>query len=144
MGHVIRTWSAVCSEALHSQFGKKARPHLCMSKWNSPTSICKWNSPIELNPSYSGQAYCNRPCTGYEYKNTGRILTQLCVPSIIFHLEARMTSLAKSLGECQILLILSFGRLYFHLSALEAVYIKSCKPNLSRQKEFVYNLKFLR
>ena len=40
--------------------------------------------------------------------------------------------------------ILSFGRLSFHLSALEAVYIKSCKPNLCRQKEFVYNLKILR
>ena len=33
--------------------------------------------------------------------------------------------------------ILSFGRLLFYLSVLEAVYIKSCKPNLCRQKEFV-------
>ena len=40
--------------------------------------------------------------------------------------------------------IFSFGRLPFHLSALEAVYIKSCKQNLCRQKEFVYNLKLLR
>ena len=40
--------------------------------------------------------------------------------------------------------ILSFGRSSFHLSVLEAVYIKSCKPNLCRQKEFVYNLKLLR
>ena len=39
--------------------------------------------------------------------------------------------------------ILSFGRSSFHLSALEAVYIKSCKPNLCRQKQFVYNLKLL-
>ena len=39
--------------------------------------------------------------------------------------------------------IFSFGRSSFHLSALEAVYIKSCKPNLWRQKEFVYNLKIL-
>ena len=38
----------------------------------------------------------------------------------------------------------SFGRSSFHLSALEAVYIKSCKPNLCLQKEFVYNLKLLR
>ena len=37
--------------------------------------------------------------------------------------------------------ILSFGRSSFHLSALEAVYIKSCKPNLCRQNKFVYNLK---
>ena len=39
--------------------------------------------------------------------------------------------------------ILSFGYLSFHLSALEAIYIKSCKPNLCCQKEFVYNLKLL-
>ena len=37
--------------------------------------------------------------------------------------------------------ILSFGRSPFHLSTLETVYIKSCKPNLFFQKEFVYNLK---
>ena len=35
--------------------------------------------------------------------------------------------------------ILSFGRSFFYLFALEAVYI-----NLCRQKEFVYNLKLLR
>ena len=28
MGHAIRTWSADCSAAPHSQFGKKARLHL--------------------------------------------------------------------------------------------------------------------
>ena len=31
----------------------------------------------------------------------------------------------------------------FYSSALEGVYIKSCKPNLCRQKEFVYNLRLL-
>ena len=40
--------------------------------------------------------------------------------------------------------ILSFGRLFFHLSALEAVHIKLWKPNLCRQKDFVYKLKLLR
>ena len=40
--------------------------------------------------------------------------------------------------------VLLFGRLSFHLSALEAVYIKSYKPNLCCQKEFVYNLTILR
>ena len=39
--------------------------------------------------------------------------------------------------------ILLFGRLSFRLSALEAVNIKSCKPNLCHQKEFVYKLKLL-
>ena len=39
--------------------------------------------------------------------------------------------------------ILSFGHLSFYLSTLEAVHIKSCKPILCCQKEFVYNLKLL-
>ena len=40
--------------------------------------------------------------------------------------------------------ILLFGRSSFHLSVLEAVYIKSCKLNLCSQKKFVYNVKLLR
>ena len=32
MGHIVSTWSAVCSEAPHSQFGVGARPHLCMDE----------------------------------------------------------------------------------------------------------------
>ena len=35
----VRTWSAVCSDAPHSQFGEETRPHLCMHKWNRPTPI---------------------------------------------------------------------------------------------------------
>ena len=41
MGHATRTWSAVCSAALHLQFGERARPHLCMDKWNRPTPVLK-------------------------------------------------------------------------------------------------------
>ena len=37
--------------------------------------------------------------------------------------------------------ILSRGRTSFHLSTLEATYIKTSKPNLCKQKEFVYGLK---
>ena len=39
IGHVVSTWSAICSEAPHSQFGEGARPHLCMDKWNRPTPV---------------------------------------------------------------------------------------------------------
>ena len=39
IGHAVRTWSAVCSEASHSQFGEGARPHLCMHEWNRPTPV---------------------------------------------------------------------------------------------------------
>ena len=37
--HAVRTWSAVCSEAPHSQFGEEARAHQCMDEWNRPTSV---------------------------------------------------------------------------------------------------------
>lgn len=37
--------------------------------------------------------------------------------------------------------ILALGRTAFHLSALEATFIKTSKPNLCKQKEFVYGLK---
>ena len=39
MGHIVSTWSAVCSETPHSQFGEGARPHLCMDEWNRPTPV---------------------------------------------------------------------------------------------------------
>ena len=39
IGHAVSTWSAVCSEALYSQFGEGARPHLCMDKWNRQTPV---------------------------------------------------------------------------------------------------------
>ena len=32
MGHAVSTWSTVCSEAPHSQFGEEARPHLCIDE----------------------------------------------------------------------------------------------------------------
>ena len=37
--------------------------------------------------------------------------------------------------------ILAHGHTSFHLSTLEATYIKTSKPNLCKQKEFVYGLK---
>ena len=39
IGHAVSTWSAVCSEAPHSQFGKGARPHLCMDEWSHSTPV---------------------------------------------------------------------------------------------------------
>ena len=41
IGHAVITWSAVCSEAPHSQFSEEARPHLCMDEWNRPTPVCR-------------------------------------------------------------------------------------------------------
>ena len=41
IGHPVSTWSAVCSEGPHFQFGEGARPHLCMDEWNRPTLVCR-------------------------------------------------------------------------------------------------------
>ena len=41
MEQVIRTWSAVCLMAPHSQFGEGARPYWCMNEWNGPTLVCR-------------------------------------------------------------------------------------------------------
>ena len=37
--HAVRSWSAVCLEASHSQFGEGARPHLFMDELNCPTPV---------------------------------------------------------------------------------------------------------
>ena len=39
IGRAVSTWSAVCSEAPHSQLSEGARPHLCMDEWNRPTLV---------------------------------------------------------------------------------------------------------
>ena len=39
IGHAVRAWSAVCSEAPHLKFGEVARLHLCMDEWNWPTPV---------------------------------------------------------------------------------------------------------
>ena len=44
IGHAVSAWSAVCSEAPHSQFGEGARPHLCRDEWNRPTPVHRWLS----------------------------------------------------------------------------------------------------
>ena len=42
IGHAVSTWSAVCSEAPHSQFGEGARP------------ICAWTNGIAQHQSAGG------------------------------------------------------------------------------------------
>ena len=41
IGHAVSTWSAVCSEAPHSQFGEEARSYLCMDELNRPTPVIR-------------------------------------------------------------------------------------------------------
>ena len=48
----VSTWSVVCSEAPHSQFGEGARPHLCMDEWNRPTPVRR---RLSLNQATRGK-----------------------------------------------------------------------------------------
>ena len=82
MGHVIKKLCTFCSEALHSPFGKRARPHLCMDEWNCAKTIYK---QLILTQAVRVQIYSNRPGTNHGYKNmeTGCILIVLRVPSIV-------------------------------------------------------------
>ena len=77
MGHAVSTWSAVCSEAPHSQFGE-ARPHLCMDEWNRPT-------PVRRRLSLTQAARCKPIPTGLTLKSTepGSTFTVLRVPFVI-------------------------------------------------------------
>ena len=52
IGHAVSTWSAVCSEAPHSQFGEGERPHLCMDEWNCPTPVRR---RLSLTPAARGK-----------------------------------------------------------------------------------------
>ena len=82
IGHAVSTLSAVCSEAPYPQFGKGARPHLCMDEWNRPTQGCRRLSITEAargKPIPTSLA----PVPG---KNTepGSIFTILRFPFVIF------------------------------------------------------------
>ena len=88
MGHAIRTWSAVCSAALHSQFGEGARPHLCMEEWNCPAAVLKRLSLTQAardKPIPTGLAG-----TGPGHKKTepGSIFTVLRISFIICPLKS--------------------------------------------------------
>ena len=80
IGHAVSIWSAVCSEAPHSQFGEGARPHLCMDEWNRPTPVRR---RLSLTQAVRGKL--NRPGTGLGNESTepGRIFTVLRFPFMI-------------------------------------------------------------
>ena len=80
--HAVSTWSAVCSEAPHSQFGKGARPHLCMDEWNHPTPVRRRLSLTQAargKPIPTGLA----PVSGNKSTDPGSIFTVLRFPFVI-------------------------------------------------------------
>ena len=94
IGHAVSTWSAVCLEAPHSQFGEGARPHLCMDEWNRPTPVRRRLSlthAAQSKPIPTGLA----PVSGTKARNL-EAFSQYSVFHLWFvHSEARMPSLAR-------------------------------------------------
>ena len=94
IGHVVRTWSAVCSEAPHSQFGQGVRPHLCMDEWNRPTPVRRRLSLTQAargKPVPTGLA----PLPGTKAQSL-EAFSQYSVFHLLFvHSKARMPRLAR-------------------------------------------------
>ena len=92
--HAIRIWSAVCSEAPHSQFGEGARPYLCINEWNRPT-------PVHRRLSLTKAARSKPIPTGLAVvPNTNARSLEAFPQYSVFHLclvhsEARLSSLAR-------------------------------------------------
>ena len=94
IGHAVRTWSAVCSEAPHSQFGEGARPHLCMDEWNRPTPVL-WRLSLTLAARGKPIPTGLPPVPGTKTRSL-EAFSQYSVFHLRFvHSEARMQSLAR-------------------------------------------------
>ena len=86
MRHAVSTWYAVCSEAPHLQFGVGARPHLCMDKWNRPTSVRRWLNLTQATrgkPIPTGLAPVRGTKAQKHSKSTGSTFTVLRFPFVI-------------------------------------------------------------
>ena len=94
IGHTVSTWSAVCSEAPHSQFGEGARPHLCMDEWNRPTPVRRRLSSTQAaqgKPIPTGLALVS----GTKARSLEAFSQYSGFHLCFVHSEARMPSLAR-------------------------------------------------
>ena len=82
IGHAVETWSAVCSEAPHSQFGERVRPHLCMDEWNCPTPVRR---RLSLTQAARGKPIPTRllPVPGTKARSLKAFFTILRFPFVI-------------------------------------------------------------
>ena len=94
IGHAVRTWSAVCSEAPHSQFGEGARPYLCIDVWNRPTPVRRRLSithAARSKPISTGLALV----PGTKARSLEAFSQYSAFHLWLVHSEARMPSLAR-------------------------------------------------
>ena len=94
IGHTVSTWSVVCSEVPHLQFGKGARPHLCMDEWNLPTPVSRQlnlTQATRSKPIPTGLA----PVLGTKAQSLEAFLQYFIFHLWFVHSEAQMPSLAR-------------------------------------------------
>ena len=94
IGHAVSTWSAVCSEAPHSQFGEGAIPYLCMDEWDRPTPVHRRLSLTQAargNPIPTGLA----PVPGTKAQSLEAFSQYSAFHLWFVHSEARMPSPAR-------------------------------------------------
>ena len=94
IGHAISTWSGICSEAPHSQFGEGARPHLFMDEWNRPTPVRRRLSLTQAargKPIPTGLA----PVPGTKARSLEAFSQYSAFHLCFVHSEARMPNLAR-------------------------------------------------
>ena len=94
IGHAVSTWSAVCSEAPHSQFGEGTRSHLCMDEWNLPTPVRRRLSLTQAargKPIQTGLA----PVSGTKVRSLEAFSQYSAFHLRFVHSEARMPILAR-------------------------------------------------
>ena len=115
IGHAIKPWFAVCSEAPHLQFGEGARPRLCMDEWNRPTPVNRRLSltkaargkpiptglvPVPSTKSRSWKHFPNSPFSicGLSIQKSGCQVWQGC-PNDSVHLAQTGVWILISIGE---------------------------------------------
>ena len=117
------------------------------------TSACSQKDALlafhQSNIVYQFLCHCDSRYVGRTSQRLS-ILARSCKPIRSFKTETSFSSIGQHLLQNPICAhkyndnkfsILAHGRTSFHLSTLEATYIKTSKPNLCKQKEFVYGLK---
>ena len=100
IGNAVSTWSAVCSEAPHSQFGEGARPHLRMDEWNRPTPVRRRLTLTQAargKPIPTGLALVS----GTKPRSLEAFSQYSAFHLWFFYSEARMPSLKSSRSETE-------------------------------------------
>ena len=128
--NVIYQFSCHCDSRYVGRTSQRLQDRI---KQHVPKSICYGTSSPKRDLRFCKCKYSSKSTTQIQSltHDSAIALHHLRNPTYAQHYDdSTFSALAK-------------GRSPFHLSALEATFIKTSNPILCRQKEFVYNLKIL-